>query len=127
MTIPLVISERRQTYLENCSGEKLAEFQQQSFDHESWRKNDIRRVAVLITQRRGNRAAVIVVRKQVTAQQRRDVPGYVHTQYAFIDQICGGAQLVDHYGSPVNPNDKEVKLVEQRACMELAMNTRDGD
>ncbi len=52
--------------------------------------------------------------------------GYVHTQYAFIDQLCG-AQLVDHYGPPVDPNDKELKLVEQRACMEIAMNTRDGD
>ena len=66
--------------------------------------------------------SIVIINKEET-----DVPGYVHTLYAFIDQICGGAQLVDHYGSPVDPNDKELKLVEQRACMELAMNTRDGD
>jgi hypothetical protein len=62
----------------------------------------------------------------VLNREETDVPGYVRTQYAFIDQHCG-AQLVDHYGSPIDPNDKEVKQIEQRACMELAMNTRDGD
>jgi hypothetical protein len=65
--------------------------------------------------------SIVILNKEQT-----DVPGYVHTQYAFIDQLCG-AQLVDHYGPPVDPNDKELKLVEQRACMEIAMNTRDGD
>jgi hypothetical protein len=62
----------------------------------------------------------------VLNREETDAPGYVRTQYAFIDQNCG-AQLVDHYGSPVDPNDKEIKQIEQRACMELAMNTRDGD
>jgi hypothetical protein len=65
--------------------------------------------------------SIVILNKAQT-----DVPGYVHTQYAFMDQLCG-AQLVDHYGPPVDPNDKELKLVEQRACMEIAMNTRDGD
>jgi hypothetical protein len=65
--------------------------------------------------------SIVILNKEQT-----DIPGYVHTQYAFIDQLCG-AQLVDHYGSPVDPNDKELKQVEQRACMEIAMNTRDGD
>jgi len=47
-------------------------------------------------------------------------------QYAFLDQSCG-AILVDHYGPPIDPNDKELKQVEQRMCTEIAMNTRDGD
>jgi len=54
------------------------------------------------------------------------LPEYVHTQYAFIDQKCG-AVLVDRYGSPVNPNDKELKQVEQQLCSEMGTNSRDGD
>jgi hypothetical protein len=54
------------------------------------------------------------------------LPGYVHTQYAFIDQKCG-AVLVDRYGSPVDPNDKELKQVEQQMCSETATSSRDGD
>ena len=54
------------------------------------------------------------------------VPGYVHTQYAFIDQKCG-AVLVDRYGAPVDSNDKELKQVEQQLCTELATNSRSGD
>ena len=77
-------------------------------------------VADIDTSTHPNRSIVILNKEQT------DVPGYVHTQYAFIDQLCG-AQLVDHYGPPVDPNDKELRLVEQRACMEIAMNTHDGD
>jgi hypothetical protein len=47
-------------------------------------------------------------------------------QYAFVDQSCG-AILVDHYGLAINPNDKDLRQAEQRACVEIAMNTRDGD
>jgi hypothetical protein len=62
----------------------------------------------------------------IISEQKTDVPGYVHTKYAFVDQLCG-AQLVDHYGPPINPNDQQLKQVEKRGCMELAMDTRDGD
>jgi len=65
--------------------------------------------------------SIVVISKEET-----DVPGYVRMQYAFVDQSCG-AILVDHYGPPINPNDKELKQVEQRMCTEIAMNTRDGD
>lgn len=62
----------------------------------------------------------------VIKTEESDSPGYVHTQYAFVDQTCG-AVLVDHYGPPVNPDDKELKRVEQRICTEIATNSRDGD
>ena len=54
------------------------------------------------------------------------LPEYVHTQYAFIDQKCG-AVLVDRYGAPVDPNDKELKQVEQQMCSEIGTSSRDGD
>jgi hypothetical protein len=62
----------------------------------------------------------------IISEEKTDVPGYVHTKYAFVDQLCG-AQLVDHYGPPIDPNDKQLKQVEKRGCMEIAMDTRDGD
>ena len=62
----------------------------------------------------------------IIKEEKTDVPGYVHTQYAFVDQLCG-AHPVDHYGPPVNPNDERLKQAEKRGCMEIAMNTRDGD
>lgn len=65
--------------------------------------------------------SIVIISKEET-----DVPGYVRMQYAFLDQSCG-AILVDHYGPPIDPNDKELKQVEQRVCTEIAMNTRDGD
>lgn len=106
MTIPLVISERRQTYLANCSGEKLAEVQQQSFDHESWRKNDIGRVAVLITQRRGNRAAVIVVTKQVAA------PGVVDHINKVIRQLARVVLLDGRVEKPIeSQNGKHIVYI----------------
>ena len=62
----------------------------------------------------------------VIKEEKSDSPGYVHTQYAFVDQACG-AIFVDKYGPPVNPDDRELKQVEQRMCTEIAMNSRDGD
>ena len=58
--------------------------------------------------------------------EETDFPGYVHTQYAFIDHSCGPV-LVDHYGPPVNPDDRELKRVEQRMCTENALNSADGE
>ena len=65
--------------------------------------------------------SIVIINKEETA-----TPDYVHTQYAFIDQKCG-AVIVDHYGSPVDPNDSELKQTEQRMCTESAMNDSDGD
>ena len=65
--------------------------------------------------------SIVIVSKEET-----DVAGYVHTKYAFVDQKCG-AVLVDHYGAPIDPNDRKLREIEQRACTEIAMNTRDGD
>jgi hypothetical protein len=62
----------------------------------------------------------------IISQQETGTPGYVHTKYAFVDLGCG-AQIVDHYGPSVNPNDKELLLSEQRMCTELSHDTRDGD
>ena len=65
--------------------------------------------------------SIVVVSKEET-----DVAGYVHTKYAFVDQKCG-AILVDRYGAPIDPNDRELRQIEQRACTEIAMDARDGD
>jgi hypothetical protein len=65
--------------------------------------------------------SIIVISKEET-----NFAGYVHTKYAFVDQKCGVIQ-VDHYGAPIDPNDRELREIEQRACTEIAMNTRDGD
>lgn len=62
----------------------------------------------------------------IISEEETDIPGYLRVQYAFVDQSCG-VILVDHYGPAINPNDNELKQVEQRACVEIAMNTRDGD
>jgi hypothetical protein len=62
----------------------------------------------------------------IISEEKTDIPGYLRVQYAFVDQSCG-AILVDHYGPAINPNDKDLKQAEQRACVEIAMNTRDGD
>jgi hypothetical protein len=62
----------------------------------------------------------------IISEQKTDAPGYVHTKYVFVDQLCG-AQPVDHYGPPIDPNDQQLKQVEKRGCMEIAMDTRDGD
>ena len=58
--------------------------------------------------------------------EESDTPGYVHTKYAYVDQLCG-VQLVDRYGAPVDPRDKELIKFEQRMCTELAFDTRDGE
>jgi hypothetical protein len=65
--------------------------------------------------------AIVIIKSEAT-----ESPEYMHTQYVFLDQSCG-AILVDHYGPPVSPNDKELKQVEQRACTEIATNSRDGE
>ena len=62
----------------------------------------------------------------IISQEETGVPGYVHTTYAFVDQACG-AQIVDHYGPSINPNEKELLLSEQRMCTELSQDSRDGD
>jgi hypothetical protein len=58
--------------------------------------------------------------------EETDTPGYVHTKYAYVDRLCG-VQLVDRYGAPVDPGDKELLESEQRMCTEFAFNARDGD
>jgi len=62
----------------------------------------------------------------IIKEEKSDSPGYVHTQYAFVDQACG-AIFVDKYGPPVNPDDRQLKQTERRMCMEIATNARDGD
>ncbi len=58
--------------------------------------------------------SIVILHEEETA-----TPNYVHTQYAFIDQKCD-AVIVDYYGSPVDPNDRELKEFEQRVCTEIA-------
>jgi hypothetical protein len=58
--------------------------------------------------------------------EESDMPGYVHTKYAYVDQRCG-VQLVDRYGGPVDPRNKELIQFEQRMCTESAFDKGDGD
>jgi hypothetical protein len=60
------------------------------------------------------------------SKEESDSPGYVHAKYAFVDHACD-VPIVDHYGPPVNPDDKDLKQAEQRLCRELALDTRDGE
>jgi|ERR1043166_1862650 hypothetical protein len=62
----------------------------------------------------------------VISEDETSVPGYVHMKYAYMEQNCG-PQLVDYYGPRIDPNDRSLRLADQRACTEIAMNTRDGD
>jgi hypothetical protein len=65
--------------------------------------------------------SIVLISKEET-----DVPGYVHTKYAYVDRFCG-VQLVDHYGAPVDPNDSELKLAESRMCSQIGFNSGDGE
>jgi hypothetical protein len=60
------------------------------------------------------------------SKEESDVPGYVHTKYAYVDRLCG-VQLVDYYGAPVDPNDKELRQAEKRMCSDTAFDARDGE
>ncbi|HEU4343310.1 MAG TPA: hypothetical protein VFU31_17305 [Candidatus Binatia bacterium] len=60
------------------------------------------------------------------SKEESDSPGYVHAKYAFVDAACA-VPIVDHYGPPVNPDDKNLKQSEQRMCRELALDTRDSE
>lgn len=65
----------------------------------------------------------------IISEEPTEVPGYVHTRYAYIDDKCD-AVLVDRYGVPVSYDDQrlqELKRQEQRNCTEIGTNTRDGD
>jgi hypothetical protein len=63
----------------------------------------------------------------VISKEETDIPGYVHEKYAFVDQRCGGAQIVDYYGPAVDPNDPNVHKLEQKVCTDLDLNRLDGD
>lgn len=60
------------------------------------------------------------------SKEESDSPGYIHAKYAFVDPACD-VPIVDHYGPPVNPDDKNLKQSEQRMCRELALDTRDSE
>jgi hypothetical protein len=65
---------------------------------------------------------IVVISKEETG-----IPGYVHEKYAFVDQHCGGAQIVDYYGAPIDPNDPSMHALENRVCTDLDLNKLDGD
>jgi len=50
----------------------------------------------------------------VLSTDQSGVAGYVHQQYAF---FCSGQwEVVDHYGAPIDPKDRNVLLSERRMC-----------
>jgi hypothetical protein len=62
----------------------------------------------------------------ILEEEETDIPGYVHTRYAFVDRACG-TMLVDRYGPSIDPNDKAQKQEEERRCQEIAPGRPDGD
>jgi hypothetical protein len=63
----------------------------------------------------------------VISKEETEIPGYVHEKYAFVDQHCGGAQIVDYYGPAIDPNDPSIHKLENRVCTDLDLNKLDGD
>ena len=51
-------------------------------------------------------------------EEKTNVPGYVHERYAFSDPTCsrGSPQIVDHYGPPINPDDRNLLRRERGQC-----------
>jgi hypothetical protein len=62
----------------------------------------------------------------ILEEEETEIPGYVHTRYAFVDRDCG-PMMVDRYGSAIDPNDKALKQEEERRCQEVAPGRSDGD
>jgi hypothetical protein len=55
----------------------------------------------------------------VLSQADTDIPGYVHETYVYVNQNCvGGFQLVDHYGSPIDPKDPHLRSSELAQCLD---------
>jgi hypothetical protein len=64
----------------------------------------------------------------VLAKSEAGKPDYEHIKYAFVDPGCpGGAGLVDYYGPPIDPNDRNVQRFEQRMCTNLMFDSADGE
>jgi hypothetical protein len=54
----------------------------------------------------------------VLSTDQSGVAGYVHQQYAF---LCFGQwEIVDHYGAPIDPKDRNLLLSERRMCSQRA-------
>jgi hypothetical protein len=62
----------------------------------------------------------------IISEEPTPIPGYVHTQYAFVDQDCG-PMMVDRYGPPVDPRDPALKQDEQRMCLGIAPGRPDAE
>ena len=60
----------------------------------------------------------------VLSKEETDIPGYVHEKYAFL--CLGKFRLVDYYGAPFEPNDKDVLTFERQMCSRQEMNDYDG-
>jgi hypothetical protein len=60
----------------------------------------------------------------VLSTEDTGVPGYVHTKFAF--NCLGELRLVDHYGSALDPNDKDVLQFERAMCARQQHNDSDG-
>ena len=63
----------------------------------------------------------------VLSNEETSIPGYFHTRYAFVDENCGGPEIVDRYGPPLDPKDRILIQTEHRVCNDNSMNTRDGE
>jgi hypothetical protein len=61
----------------------------------------------------------------VLSTQETGVPGYVRQQYAF--NCFGELDVVDHYGSPVDPNDQNLLRTERQMCSSRFFGDGDTD
>src|SRR6516164_4714887 len=60
----------------------------------------------------------------VLSKEETDIPGYLHETYAF--NCLGELKLVDHYGSPIDPKDKDVLQFERMMCSRQQNNDYEG-
>jgi hypothetical protein len=64
----------------------------------------------------------------VISTEETGIPGYFHVKYALVDQDCpGNAEIVDYYGSAIDPKDSNLRTFEKSMCTTLQFNLSDGD
>jgi hypothetical protein len=51
----------------------------------------------------------------ILSEEKGTLPGYVHQKYVFLANDCKPME-VDHYGPPIDPNDRNFLLREHQIC-----------
>ncbi len=62
----------------------------------------------------------------IISEEKTDIPDTFACSTLLLTRVVARYSLIITV-RPINPNDKDLRQAEQRACVEIAMNTRDGD